>query len=139
MKKITKTTTRYFCEVCNTKYRKESEAKACEARVIESSIFKIGDIVTNIEPRICSLSSPETPYSFEGKIIEIQGPQPADFDYEVRWLGGNTKRLNSHVFLCIVEYSCPVCKRTKSAAYYVPEIIFYSKDIQNKTVKNKKS
>lgn len=121
MKKFVKKIILYQCSICKTKYSKASEAKKCETRILEEKKFKIGDLVENIEPRICC-GMDDRPYKFKGKIVKIIGPLPPDEEYEIKWLGGDSKRLNSHVWQYEVEYICPRCKEKKSHRYYTPEI-----------------
>lgn len=121
MKKIIEKTVWYQCSVCKTKYSKASEARECEAKILEEKKFKAGDLVTNIEPRTC-WSSDKRPYVFKGEVIKIIGPLPSDEEYELKWLGGNPKRLDGHVWEYEIKYICPRCHEKTSHRYYTPEL-----------------
>ncbi len=108
----------YICPVCKVKYFNKKEAVLCEKRILEKKKFLVGDRVSNIEPRYCQTEDKD--YVFSGKIVRILGPQPSDFDYEMRWLG--SKRLNYHVFEYEVVFRCPHCKDKIVAHYYAPEL-----------------
>ena len=121
MKKIVKKITLYQCPICKTKYSNASDAKKCEARILEEKKFKIGDPVTNIEPRQC-WNRDKRQYKFKGTIVQILGPLLPGEEYENKWLGGNSERLNSHVWQYEVEYICPRCQEKEMHRYYAPEI-----------------
>lgn len=118
--KITKKITLWQCGICKTKYKTETHARLCQDRFLEKKKFAVGDRVTNKERRVCSKTN--TQYTFTGTVISIQGPEPADGEYERKWLGEKRERLNSHVFSYEVEYRCPQCNKKKSALYYAPEL-----------------
>ncbi len=120
MKKIVKATILWQCEICKTEYTKKSDAEKCEAKPIEKKKFKLGDLVRVKEKRTCFKS--EKPYICEGVIVKIIGPEPPDFEYEVKWLGSQSERLNSHVFWYEIGYICPRCNKPKRVRYYAPEI-----------------
>ncbi len=118
---------RYYearCFVCKTKYQSKSKSRAvekalkCQKRPLEKQIFKKGDFVTNIEQRTCSITG--RGYHFKGKIARILGPMLADYDYEVRWLGGIPSRVNGHVFQYEVSFICPLCREKRREFYYAP-------------------
>lgn len=121
MKKVIEKIVWYQCSVCKTKYRKLSDARECEAKTLEEKKFKIGDQVTNIEPRLCSRKNMRL-YKFKGEIIKLIGPLCPDFEYEVKWLGGDSKRLDSHIWQYEVKYICPLCGRQKTTVYFTPEL-----------------
>ena len=114
------------CGVCKTKYsstkkgRALKEAKQCASRILEKKVFKLGDPVTNLEPRNCFGGGKS--YYFRGRVIKIIGPEPSDYETEVKWLGGKQERVNGHVFQYEVEYICPRCEKTKTMLYYAPEL-----------------
>lgn len=108
------------CSKCGTDYDRKSDAKNCERRTMEEKIFPIGARVKAKEPRICHLR--DEIYYAKGRVAHIRGPEPSDYEYEVKWLGGDSKRLTMHVFQYQMNYSCPCCKKKKSALYYAPEL-----------------
>jgi len=89
-------------------------------RKLENKKFKIDDKVEAIERRACCAKDEK--YILKGKIAKIIGPEPADEEYEKKWLGGNTERLISHVWRYAVAYICPVCGLKGLVAYYAPGI-----------------
>jgi len=115
----------YRCSRCKTKYTNKAEALRCEKRTLETKVFKVGNPVKNIEPRFCRIKQKE--YFFSGTVTRIVGPEPSDYEYEVKWLGGKKERLNAHVFMYQVEFHCPRCKKTKRARYYAPELKLISR------------
>lgn len=118
MKKIVRIETTFPCSVCKTEYHKRRDAKECKKRKLEKIKFKIGDLVFAHEPRQCNSKT----YKVRGKVVKILGPQASDEEYEAKWLGELSERLNSHVFQYEVKYTCPICKEKKSMVYYAPEI-----------------
>lgn len=120
MKKIIQRKVLYVCERCKTRYENRKDALWCNARPLEKKIFRIGDTVSNLEPRTCLGAGKR--YIFSGKIVKISKPQPADHEYEVKWLAGKRRRLDSHVFQYEVEFFCPHCKQKKRSLYYAPEL-----------------
>ncbi len=108
----------YQCRVCHNVYKNKEDAKKCEARILERQEFKKDDLVRNVEQRFCN----HKPYIFDGKVVEVFGPVPSDYDYEVRHLGGKRERLNGHIFRYLARYTCPRCLKTKEAMYYGPEL-----------------
>jgi hypothetical protein len=119
MRKIVKKVVLYRCSVCSTDYTNKRDAEKCELRTLEKKTLSIGDRVTNIEPRSCSMGHYK-PYVFKGRIVKIVGPMASDYEYEVKWLGG--KRINSHVFHFQVKFKCPHCKETREERYFAPEL-----------------
>ena len=114
-------TTRSFqCEICGTKYRTTKQAKKCESRRLEIKEFNRGDLVKNREQRICNVVDKQ--YHFIGTIIGVLGPNLPDYEYESKWLGGKTDRLNGHVYQYEVLYVCPECNDSKTTLYYGPEL-----------------
>ena len=111
----------YACMVCRTKYSNKKEAAEREKKPLEPRTFKLGDRVSNIEPRMCA-GPKEKPYIFKGTITKISGPEAPDYEYEIKWLGGKRERLNSHVFYYEVSYTCPNCNKKTKASYYAPEL-----------------
>src|SRR3989344_4816404 len=108
MKKITRrvpahTVHSFQCEVCKTKYRTEKQAQECESRTKEMKIFWVG-------------------YMAIGKIVKIEGPVLPDYEYECKWLGGDPKRLNSHVYEYWLSFKCPHCGEKRKHPYYGPEL-----------------
>lgn len=118
-KKITKVAS-YECSICGTDYDRKSDTKNCERRTMEEKIFPIGARVRAKVPKRCRLR--DEIYYAEGRIACLRGPKPSDYEYEVKWLGGNPKRLVMHVFQHQINYICPCCKKKKSALYYAPEL-----------------
>ena len=112
------------CSVCKTKYKSKSEPKAvekalqCKNRSLEEKIFKKGDLVTNVELRTCSITGGK--YYFKGKVVRVLGPMLPDYEYEVKWLGGVSSRVNGHVFQYEVSFMCPHCKEARKEFYYAP-------------------
>lgn len=111
----------YQCGVCSGEYPRRSQAKKCEARILEIQKFAIGEVVKNLEPRVCPIND-DSPYFFEGIIKKILGPRKSDYEYEVKWLGAQPERLNGHIYQYEVEYVCPKCNNLKSHLYYSPEL-----------------
>jgi len=130
MKKIIEKQTFWQCRTCKAKYKKKRDAADCERKGTEEQVFQIGDSVRNREPRQCHNGKN---YHFHGKIIKVVGPEPPDEDYERRWLGGQSERLNNHVYSYVVEYRCSICREKKEAIYFAPELL------PIKRRKNKKS
>jgi len=122
LKKITVVKHEYQCRTCRTKYTSIRAAKECESRTREKKIYRVGDLVKNIEPRICYMPYKYQNYIFEGRVIRILGPKPSDYEYEVKWLGGVPERIKGHVFEYEVDYRCPRCGMQKTALYYAPEL-----------------
>ena len=120
MKAIFQKKTLYVCSKCRTKYSNKKEASRCEKRIRENKSFRIGDRIQNIEPRTCSMKQKN--YIFSGRVVRILGPKPSDYEYEVKWLGGKTERVNGHVFQYEVEFICPHCKEKRRELYYAPEL-----------------
>ncbi len=122
MKKIVERTTRTFyqCKICKTKHSKQKACQECEEKKVEAKRFKIKDVVRVIELRTCMTKDKN--YSVVGKVVKIIGPMPADSEYEQKWLGGKSERINSHVFRYRVEFRCPHCKEKRSDEYYAPEL-----------------
>jgi hypothetical protein len=123
MKKVTRCVTFYRCEVCGSDHKQRASAKKCESMPVEARIFKVGDSVRAVAPRICGRRW----YACFGTIVAIGLPQAPDEDYEARWLGGRRERLGSHTILYCVEYTCPICRRVKEAKYYAPELMSAAK------------
>ena len=121
MRKIRETKVLYQCKICKSEHSSRRAAFDCEGKPIEDKIFSIGDLVSNIEPCVC-WSNTSRGYVFQGTVKKILGPQPSDFEYECKWLGGENSRLNSHVFQYEGYFRCPVCKDGKSARYFAPEL-----------------
>ncbi len=120
MKRVVQIKKLYICSKCRTQYSSKKNASRCEKRIREEKFFCVGDMVQNIEPRTCQLKNKN--YIFSGKIIKILGPIPSDYEYEAKWLGGKSERLNAHVFVYQVKFLCPHCKKTKETRYYTPEL-----------------
>jgi hypothetical protein len=55
-------------------------------------------------------------------VTRIIGPEPPDYEYETKWLGSKTERLNAHVFMYQVKFRCPHCEEIREARYYAPEL-----------------
>ncbi len=119
MKKHRKVVHKYSCEICKTKYGSASEALACEKKPVEQVIAKIGDRVRIEIKHECGCSKKYFPM---GKITAISGPQPPDFETEVKWLGGLSERLNSHVLTYDVSFACPRCRKKKETRCFAPEL-----------------
>src|SRR3972149_8140536 len=103
----------YICEVCKIQYDSEKEARACEKRPVETKKFRVGDEVSNHEPRNCRGED----YTFTGRVAKILDPEPPDEEYENKWLGwvsNHKERMNSHVIRYLVKYTCPVCNEKNS-------------------------
>ncbi len=110
----------YQCKTCKTKYRTVTAAKKCEARILEKREFKVGDAVYPIQKRHCQVVSQA--YRPKGKIIKIFGPMLPDYEYETKWLGGKTERLNGHIFQYEVKHICPCHNEKYTCLYFTPEI-----------------
>lgn len=118
-----KTVRSYQCETCKTRYSSKTKARECEKRVLEIRRSAVGDRVSNIEPRTCgTVGKGNINYHFDGIIIKVVGPNPADYEYEVRWLGAQDDRVNGHIYQYEVRYVCPVCNKLRTALYYAPEL-----------------
>ena len=120
MEKIIQTKVLFVCSKCRTKYSSKKEATRCEKRIREKKAFCVGDAIQNIEPRTCQIKQRD--YIFFGKIVRITGPKPSDYEYEVKWLGGKSERINGHVFHYDVEFNCPHCGEKRQGWYYAPEL-----------------
>lgn len=120
MKKVVQKKTLYVCSKCKTKHSSKRVAEQCERMSIEKKAFRIGDRVRNIEQRMCNAK--DKTYIFSGKIIKIIGPEPSDYEYEMKWLGGKRERVNAHVFQYEVEFKCPHCGEKGEHLYYAPEL-----------------
>lgn len=120
MKKVVQTRILYVCSKCRTKYSNKKDAARCEKRTREKETFRVGDAVQNIEPRTCQMRQKN--YIFSGRIAKIFGPKPSDYEYEVKWLGGKTERVNGHVFQYEIEFNCPRCGEKRQELYYAPEL-----------------
>ena len=126
MKKIVRrvpahTVRSFQCEVCGTKYRSAKQAIECESRTKEKKAFRVGDRVLAIEARFCNKNSSFS-YMAIGKIVKIEGPVLPDQEYERKWLGGDSKRLNSHVYKYWLSFKCPHCNEKRKHPYYGPEL-----------------
>lgn len=110
----------YQCEICKTEYRTVAEAIHCEKRKLEKKIFKVGQEVSTMELRRCQLAS--RPYIARGAVKMVLGPVLPDRDYEIRHLGGDPQRMNSHAWHYIVRWKCPHCEKTKQHVFYTPEL-----------------
>lgn len=127
MKKIVtkaKEVVRYQCEVCKTFHKTPAQAKKCEARLVEKKTFHVGQLVRSVWQRECT-NRPnyvKRHYYAQGEVVKIRRPQLPDEDYEKLWLGGEKARLNSHVRQYEIKFTCPRCKKEKSALYYAPEL-----------------
>ncbi|PIR69308.1 MAG: hypothetical protein COU47_04420 [Candidatus Niyogibacteria bacterium CG10_big_fil_rev_8_21_14_0_10_46_36] len=125
VKRIVKKITLWECPICKTRYKTETKAKCCAQKPVEKQSFAVGDTVRCKETRECSYTSKKGKhrmYTYTGQVVKIHGPEPADEEYEKKWLGWNSKRLNSHVFSYIIEFQCPVCGKKKSDIRYAPEL-----------------
>lgn len=87
---------------------------------VETKVFGIGSRVKNVEKRQCTRE--RKPYTFSGVVTKIVGPEAPDYEYEVKWLGGKSERLGSHVFQYQVRFTCPHCKEIREHRYYAPEL-----------------
>ena len=113
-----RTNVSYQCWVCGTKYRSKKSAQKCEARTLEIREFSEGYWVRAKEKRHCGLTGKS--YICEGIIVDVLGPMLPDEEYENKWLGGKTERLNGHVYQYEVQFICPCCNKLKRAFYYGP-------------------
>jgi hypothetical protein len=120
MKKIVKRVVVYKCGICRTEYDKASDAKKCEKRVLEVIAFTKGNSVSNIQPRTCNIHGKH--YIFKGKVVKIVGPMASDYEYETKWLGSISERVNGHVFHYQVKFKCPHCKEVREERYFTPEL-----------------
>ena len=115
-------TVRLFqCEVCETKYHSAKQAEKCEERLKEKKAFRVGDRALAIEARFCGKNSSFS-YMAIGKIVRIEGPVLPDYEYERKWLGGDLKRMSSHVYKYWLSFKCPHCKEKRLHPYYGPEL-----------------
>lgn len=120
MREIVRKTVLYQCSICKTNHTNKRDAQKCESRTLEKKVFAVGDMVSNKEPRICSVRDKH--YTFKGRVVRIIGPMASDYEYETKWLGGKTERLNGHVFQYQIEFRCPHCKDTREERYFAPEL-----------------
>ncbi|MEK7627061.1 MAG: hypothetical protein AAB397_00565 [Patescibacteria group bacterium] len=125
MRKIIERKVFYQCSQCKKKYTNKTKAFRCERRTLEEKIFKIGDRVQNIEPRTCMTTKKQ--YIFSGRVTKIVGPNPSDYEYEMKWLANKKERLNAHVFMCQIKFPCPHCKEIREERYYAPELKLISR------------
>ena len=109
----------FECGVCKTRHRSKKAAQECEARPTEAQEFKTGDVVRALEKRRCGDFGQEYAV-LRAVIVEVLGPAPADYEYEVKWLGG--WRATWHTFLYTVEFTCPRCGDRITHQYRTPEI-----------------
>lgn len=112
--------TRWLCDVCGISCRSEKSAEKCEARPLEVQPFRIGDYAIWRESKMCDCS--KRAFVPHGEIVDIIGPHRPDYEYEVKWLGGDRKRLASHVFEYELSYRCPRCGDRKRQRFYAPEL-----------------
>jgi hypothetical protein len=129
MKIRTKVTQEYSCDVCGTAYDTPSKAQRCERRTIETPVVAIGARVRLREKRQCLMNQRVNSgyYTAEGTISRISAPQPPNEEYENKWLGGKSLRLNSHVRVYFVHYQCPHCKEWRDQPVYAPEFTVIKK------------
>jgi len=120
MRRVVEKSVSYRCSRCRTKHTNKRDALRCERMPVEAKTFKIGSRVENVEKRTCARGQKQ--YTFSGVVTKIIGPEPPDFEYEVKWLGGRPERLSSHVFLYQVKFRCPHCKEVREERYYAPEL-----------------
>lgn len=125
----------YICDKCKTPYTSAKACMKCELLGVEDPIAKVGDKVRILEPRQCSGS--DKPYVAKGVISEISGPLPVDVEYERKWLGGKSKRLNSHTRSYLVSYKCPRCRESRSQPVFVPEFVAVKSSSTGKTPKRR--
>ncbi len=117
MRKIVRRMTLYRCAVCKTDYRSKAMAKECESYPVECRKFRRGTRVRALESRRCVCSRK---YIADGIVLEVLGPTRADEEYSKKWL--NSEGSDAHVFVYIVEFVTPCCKRKNSAVYYGAEL-----------------
>mgnify|MGYP001604770733 CR=1 FL=1 len=120
MKQTVEKKTLYLCSKCKTRYPNKKDAARCEKRTREKKTFRVGDKIQNIEPRTCQIK--QRNYIFSGRVLRILGPKPSDYEYEVKWLGGEKERINGHVFQYEIEFNCPRCGEKRQERYYAPEL-----------------
>ncbi|KKU79688.1 MAG: hypothetical protein UY04_C0004G0017 [Parcubacteria group bacterium GW2011_GWA2_47_7] len=123
MKIRKKTTKTYHCGVCKTGYPTPQEAENCEKYPVEQRVANIGDYVRISEKRECLMADPKIDpyYVAEGVITGFSPPLPFDMEYELKWLGGKRERLNSHVHLYYVRYTCPRCNEEREQSVFALE------------------
>ena len=136
-RRIVRRVVEYKCKVCGTTYAKKRDAQKCEKRVLEEKEFKKGDWVVILEKRWCRSCSPSRYCLFAGQIKKIKGPFPSDEEYELKWLGGQPKRVQGHIFEYWVKLWCRGgCNSTSGPApFYAPEIELANKPDGRKSKK----
>lgn len=115
----------YQCETCKSQYSTAKKAFACEKRTLEKKRFEKGQEVVIIGLRACSVGNPS--YRAHGVVNRVVGPVLPDMDYEIRQMGGNLQRMNSHVWEYIVCWDCPYCKEEQRLKFYAPELVKFKK------------
>ena len=124
----------YQCLVCKTKYRHKKLAEKCADRVLEKINFNIGDQVKINLYHICNID--EKSFYPKGRVVKILGPMLPDEEYERKWFGGYSERLNSHIFQYEVAFYC-VCDMKRSGRYFLPEISLWPVSAANSKKKQK--
>ncbi|MEK7608328.1 MAG: hypothetical protein AAB495_02010 [Patescibacteria group bacterium] len=133
LKKIVQRIVWYQCEVCKTRHPSKKEALRCEKKPVEEKIFSLGDTVQLNRFVYChNLQHPSQKFRAVGRIVRVRKPEPADEDYENRYLGGKRERKQSHVLSFEIKYKCPFCKKEKDALCLTPEMELVKKNKKNR-------
>lgn len=113
--------TTYICKTCKTPYSSKKACEACEKLPVEAAVAKVGDKVTILEERECLMSNKH--YTAKGVISRVSGALPPDMEYELKWLGGKSDRLKTHVRSYGVAYKCPRCGEKREHFVFAPEFV----------------
>lgn len=108
----------FYCDVCNSGYESEKEAAACEALIVEfrPSYIEVGQEITS------DFWCGECRVGFTiGKIVSIEGPMPADEDFEHRCVQIPGRVGVLHVYYIHTRGQC-VCKNKLLYRKAVPQV-----------------
>lgn len=108
----------YYCGTCDCEYESEEEAVACEKLPVEHrpQYIEVGqEIISDFWCGEC-----RTGFTV-GKIVNVEGPMPADEDFEHRCVQITGRTGVLHVYYAYVRGEC-VCKRKLLYRKAVPQI-----------------
>ena len=125
-KKVLKT---HHCEVCDTGYTNQKEARYCESHPVEAVVAKIGDSLKLHGQRSCSCGKD---YFTTGEVIGLTKPQSIPFGNALK-LYGRPGPVNAHPIGYIVSYSCPKCKWEYQLVAYAHEFTVLKKVAEQAT------
>lgn len=108
----------FYCDVCDCEYESEDEAIACEKLLVEHrpQYIEVGkEIVSDFWCGLCRMGFTV------GTVEKIEGPMPADEDFEHRHvqIPGRTDIL--HVYYVYVRGKC-VCKNSLLYRKAIPQV-----------------